>query len=259
MKVEIVGDGRGPRIALLPGLGARGEGFRELATLLTPRATSLLVEYPVGPQANTGAMALADELHRAVGPVDAIVASSMAGLVAARFVERRLVRGVAFVSSFTHLSQLGGRKRLFPLMGPIARFARPSRVAATIASWKRVALRDVATIVPTTAPERLGVWHRARAVHREVTRSHPIPEEIACVAIHGDRDALLPLSVLGRLGATLPDGTLLHVLKGAGHVPYWSHAREVRALLDPWLDEVERRLAEVQRDVGDGGGRASTA
>ncbi|MFY0573619.1 alpha/beta fold hydrolase [Cystobacter fuscus] len=84
--------GEGPRVLMLPGLGARGAGFQALARRLQHVARPLLVEYPEGPHAARGAGALAQEVFEACGPVDAVVASSFGGMVAAHR-PRRAPRG----------------------------------------------------------------------------------------------------------------------------------------------------------------------
>lgn len=231
-------EGQGPRLLLLPGLGARGEGFRKLAGVLSTLAQPVLVEYPVGRHAGVGAAKLARQVLDAVGKVDAVVASSMAGLVAAHLAGAGAVRGVAFVGSFSALDQLGLRGTLFPLMAPIARFGRPGPVAASIAAWCRVPRHEAPQLVPTTLEERDGVWHRAFAVPREPAPPSLRELPLSFVAIHGDRDPLVPVQVLGRLGRALPAGTPLHVLRGAGHVPYWTHPRELASLLRPWLERL---------------------
>lgn len=237
VRVETI-EGRGPRVLLLPGLGARGEGYRRLAGVLANDARAVLVEYPTGRHAGVGAAQLAQQVMDAVGEVDAVVASSMAGLVAAHLAGAGAVRGVAFVGSFSALEQLGLRRTLFPLMAPIARFGRPGQLAASIAAWTRVPRVETSHLVPTTREEREAVWHRALAVPRDPPPPALKELSLSFVAIHGDRDPLVPVNVLGRLGRALPAGTPLHVLMGAGHVPYWTHPHEVASLLRPWLERL---------------------
>lgn len=239
VRIERV-QGRGPRVLLLPGLGARGEGFRALAEELAPCAQPILVEYPEGRSAAVGAGVLAQQVLDASGPFDAVIASSMGGLVAAHLAGQGAVRGVAFLGSFSAVEQLGPRAPLFRLMGPIARFGFPGQVAASIAAWQRVPGHRVHEIVPTTAIERSSVWHRAIAVSKDAPTPLLRELDIPFVALHGRRDPLVPVSVLKKLGQALPAGTPLHVLEGAGHVPYWTHPAEVAALLQPWMTQVER-------------------
>lgn len=241
-------EGRGPRILLLPGLGARGEGFRALADELAECAQPILVEYPEGRHAGVGARALAKQVLDASGPVDAVVASSMGGLVAAHLAGRGAVRGVAFVGSFSALDHLGPRAPLFRLMAPIARYGRPGWMAASIAAWRHVPNHRVHEVVPTTAIERSSVWHRALAVSKDERPPRLDELDLPFVALHGSRDPLVPVSVLERLGQALPPGTPLHVLEGAGHVPYWTHPAEVGALLKPWVSAVER-MTSVPREA----------
>ena len=227
--------GQGPRVLLLPGLGARGSGFEALARGLARVARPLLVEYPEGPHAARGAGALAQEVLGAVGPVDAVVASSFGGMVAAHLAGAGAVRGVAFLGSFTRLEHLGPRGLLFPLMGPIAVLGRPGALAAALASWRPVAWGRVPEVVPTTRLERMTTLHRAFAVPREppppVLRELPV----SCVCIQGGRDVLVPAASMARLAASLPPGTPQHLLPGVGHVPYFTHPEDCARLLTPWL------------------------
>lgn len=230
------GWGGGPRVLLLPGLGARGSGFRALAGQLASVCQPVLVEYPEGRHAACGAGALARQVLLAAGRLDAVVASSFGGMVAAHLAAAGAARGVAFLGSFTRTSQLGVRGRAIGMMGPIAVWARPGIVAAGLAAWKPVPLGEVAEVVPTTKLERETTWHRALAIHDEA----PPPElrrlPVSCVCIQGDRDVLVPPSTLERLAASLPTGTPRHLLRGAGHVPYFTHPEACARLLRPWLE-----------------------
>lgn len=235
-RVEAIEFGRaGPRVLLLPGLGARGEGFRALAELLSEHARPVIVEYPEGTHAACGAQTLARDVTESVGPVDVAIASSFAGLIGAHLAAQQAVRGLAFVGSFTHLGQLGLRRFLFPLMAPVARFARPGWAFASVAAAAPIPRNDVHRIVPTTPHERTGVWHRALVVAREQAPAPLCDLPVACLGIQGGRDLLVPRGTLQRLAATLPPGTPLHVLPEAGHVPYFTHPRECAELLRPWL------------------------
>jgi len=230
-----MGQGGGPRVLLLPGLGARGSGFRALAGQLSSVARPVLVEYPEGPHAACGARALAEQVLRAAGRADAVVASSFGGMVAAWLAAGGAVRGVAFLGSFTRPEHLGPRGHLISLMGPIAVLGRPGLFAASLASWKRVPSEQVAEVVPTTSLERRSTLHRAFAIGREPRppELHSLP--VSCLCIQGDRDVLVPPPTMERLAASLPEGTPRHLLRGAGHVPYFSHPEECARLLKPWL------------------------
>jgi pimeloyl-ACP methyl ester carboxylesterase len=230
-----MGHGLGPRVLLLPGLGARGSGFRALAERLSEVGRPVLVEYPEGPHAARGAGELARQVLRAAGRMDALVASSFGGMVAAHLAAAGAVRGVAFLGSFTRPEHLGPRGHLLPLMGPIAVLGRPGPLTAALASWKRIPTEQVPEVVPTTSLERMTTLHRAFAIPRE-----PPPPELArlplsCVCLQGERDVLVPASTMERLAASLPPGTPLHLLRGVGHVPYFTHPQECARLLTPWL------------------------
>jgi pimeloyl-ACP methyl ester carboxylesterase len=226
----------GPRVLMLPGLGARGSGFRALAEQLAPVAQSILVEYPEGSHAACGAGELARQVLEAVGPVDAVVASSYGGMVAAHLAAAGVARGVAFLGSFTRPEHLGLlRGNLIPMMGPIAVLGCPGPLTAALASWKRIPTEQVPEVVPTTSLERMTTLHRAFAVLRE-----PPPPElrklpVSCLCIQGDRDVLVPASTMARLATALPPSTPQHLLRGVGHVPYFTHPEECARLLTPWL------------------------
>jgi len=227
--------GVGPRVLLLPGLGARGSGFEALAAQLARVSRPLLVEYPEGPHAARGAGALAEQVLRAAGPVDAVVASSFGGMVAAHLAVTGAVRGVAFLGAFTRPEHLGPRGHLISMMGLIAVLGRPGPLAAALASWRPVALARVPEVVPTTRRERMTTLHRAFAIPREPPPP-PLRElPVSCLCIQGSRDVLVPAASMARLAASLPPGTPQHLLPGAGHVPYFTHPEDCARLLTPWL------------------------
>ncbi|MGZ3461720.1 MAG: alpha/beta fold hydrolase, partial [Archangium sp.] len=155
--VELTEMGRstGPRVLLLPGLGARGSGFRALAERLSEVARPVLVEYPEGTHAACGAGELARQVLVAAGPVDAVVASSFGGMVAGHLAAAGGVRGVAFLGAFTRPEHLGLRGHLIALMGPIAVLGRPGPLTAALASWKPLPFERVPEVVPTTTLERM--------------------------------------------------------------------------------------------------------
>lgn len=243
--VQLVEHGRtGPRVLLLPGLGARGSGFAALARILAEHCRPVLVEYPTGTFAGVGTAALADQVARAAGPVDGVVASSLAGLVAAHLAGAGRVRGIAFVGSFAHREHLGVRGRLVWALGPIATWARPGRLAAMVAAHAAVTPDDAPHVVPMSRIERESTWLRAFAAHREPPPPPLRDLPIACVAVHGRRDWLVPVGTLRRLVGALPPGTPAHVIEDAGHVPYFTHPGELARLLAPWVDRLD--VAEVR-------------
>ncbi|WP_225413654.1 alpha/beta fold hydrolase [Stigmatella hybrida] len=248
VRLTEVGQGPGPRVLLLPGLGARGTGFQALAHQLAPLARPILVDYPEGAHAACGAKALSEQVAQAAGPLDAVVASSFGGMVAAHLAVSGKVRGVAFLGSFTRPEHLGLRGGLLALMGPIAVLGRPGRAAASLASWRLVSGEQVAEVVPTTALERITTLRRAFAIGTE-----PPPEDlrglpISCVCLQGDRDVLVPPATLERLAASLPPGTPRHRLRGAGHVPYFTHPEACAQLLQPWLAALAPAPFAPERD-----------
>ncbi len=235
VELQEVGRGRGPRVLLLPGLGARGAGFRRLAERLSHLSRPLLVEYPEGALAACGAHALARQVREAAGEVDAVVASSFGGMVAAQLAVAGAVRGAAFLGSFTRPEHLGPRGRLIPLMGPVAVLGRPGPVAAMLAAWGRVPADEVPDVVPTTWRERMTTFLRAFSVGREAPPPPLRALPLSCVCIQGDRDVLVPAATMDRLAQDLPAGTPRHLLRGAGHVPYVSHPEACARVLMPWL------------------------
>jgi pimeloyl-ACP methyl ester carboxylesterase len=230
-----VGGDKGPRVLLLPGLGARGSGFRALAERLAEVARPVLVEYPEGGYAARGPGALAEQVLRAAGWMDAVVASSFGGMVAAHLAASGVARGVAFLSSFIRPEHLGFRGSFIALMGPIAVLGRPKRGAAALAAWRPIPGDQVAEVVPTTQLERMTTLRRAFAVGSEPPPPELRPFPVSCLCIQGDRDVLVPPATLERLAASLPPGTPRHMLHGVGHVPYFTHPEECARLLRPWL------------------------
>jgi pimeloyl-ACP methyl ester carboxylesterase len=230
--------GRGPRLLMLPGLGARGDGFAPLARRMTSHAQVLTVDYPEGLAAARDAGALAGEVADAVGDVDGLLASSMGGLVATHLMARRRARGVAFLGSFSRLGQLGWRARAFALMGHIAVLGRPGPAAAAIAAAEWVGGGAAPVLVPTTSTERWSVWYRSRAVSEAQDPPSLVGSEGHFVAIQGGRDILVPPRTVDQLRRELPPGTPVYVIPDAGHVPYWSHPWDVARLLAPWMQRL---------------------
>lgn len=226
--------GTGPRVLFLPGLGARGTGFRALAAAMSTRVRAVIVDYPDGEWAGVGAATLAREVLEVAGPVAGLVASSFGGMVAAHLGALGATRGIAFLGSFTDPAQLGVRGRLIPLMGPIATFGRPGLIAAAVAAQVLVPAAEVSEIVPTTARERRSVWHRAWAIPGEPAAPSLRGSALHCIAIQGARDLLVPPSVLARLANALPLATPTHLLRDAGHVPYYTHPADCARLLAGW-------------------------
>lgn len=247
MQLEEAGGTSGPRVLLLPGLGARGTGFRGLAQALATVARPVMVDYPQGRLAACGAGRLARDVLEAAGPVDAVIASSFAGMIGGHLASMGAVSGLALLGSFTDPRQLGLRGRLIPLMGPIAELGRPGLVAASLAAFRRIPREQVPEIVPSTPAERRSVLHRAFAIPREAPPPPLHRASVSCICLHGDRDVLVPVSVLPRVARALPRDTPLHVLRGAGHVPYFTHVEQCFDLLAPWLKRLEQ--ASPDREV----------
>jgi pimeloyl-ACP methyl ester carboxylesterase len=163
-------------------------------------------------------------------------------MVAAHLVDRGATGAVAFLGSFTRLGQIGVRGNLIRLMGPIAELGRPGALAAAIAANGRVDPALVADIVPTTPVERHSVVFRALAIPREPAPPSLRDRDVSCLVIQGDRDLLVPPSSAQKLLAALPEGTPLHVVSGAGHVPYFSHPELVGRLVLRWLRSLQLPL-----------------
>jgi pimeloyl-ACP methyl ester carboxylesterase len=142
---------------------------------------------------------------------------------------------VAFLGSFTRTEHLGPRGRLIAMMGPIAVLGRPGPLTAALASWRPISPARVPEVVPTTRLERMTTLHRAFAIRGEPPPPSLRALPVSCVCIQGNRDVLVPPSTVRRLAASLPPGTPQHLLRGAGHVPYFTHPEECARLLTPWL------------------------
>lgn len=246
-QVEIIeqGAGEGPLVLMLPGLGNRGAGFRPLARALSRWMRPVIVEYPEGHHAATGAATLARDVASVVGPMDGVIASSFGGMVAAHFAQISDVRGVAFLGSFTQLDQLGVRASLIRLMGPVAMMGHHvAPLLATVAAFGHVPREHVEDVIPSSVPERTAVLHRSWAIPGESRGVELSGRALSCVAIQGSHDVLVPASTLRRLAKALPPGSRTHLLKGAGHVPYLTHVEQCVERLRPWIDSLRAEPAE---------------
>ena len=224
----------------VPGYAAKGESFARLRPLAATHDVRLLTlpedAHRQGDPVGWFAGLIAEFAQRFNGPV--IVGTSFGGLVALETVAKlgANVSGVVLISTFAMhprgrmLLRVPWLLRLFeafiPAIEPLGvRLLAAQRIDAAAAAELR---RETHTITRREKHARL--LASLGADLRERARGIGVP----ALVIHGTADPLVPMSAADELSDLIPNAELV-VIKGAGHLPYLTHAGEVNAAMSRFL------------------------
>ena len=105
--------------------------------------------------------------------------------------------------------------------------------------WQRNAPDEHLAVLPVMARDLLDIGPRRAAHLLRLMLRHPIEERLPLVAaptlvVRGGRDRVVPQAWARRAAALLPDGHLA-VLPGYAHLPHWSGALPLAALVREFL------------------------
>ncbi|MDR2877299.1 MAG: pimeloyl-ACP methyl ester esterase BioH [Chromatiales bacterium] len=95
-------------------------------------------------------------------------------------------------------------------------------------------LKAALSAAPTPDPQALT---QGLAILRERSLLSQLGDvHVPVTIIHGERDTLVPLAGAKAMAARLQNARL-HILRGAGHAPFISHAEQFRSLLEAGFDD----------------------
>jgi pimeloyl-ACP methyl ester carboxylesterase len=133
-----------------------------------------------------------------------------------------------------------------------ARYAmlHPDRVTGLVLVGSLYPRRDPASLasrtwpcdLPNERPKNTSAW--GAGVFRSLGAWDWTAEARTVTApalvIHGDLDAMVPRASSEEWARVLPNSRL-HVLSGAGHIPWWEHADRIFPLIDGFLQSLPPR------------------
>jgi len=239
---------RDPRRTLIciPGFSASGRSFARLAPLAAEwdvRMVNGPLErtYP-GNAVDTLADVIAAYASRFERPV--ILGTSFGGLVAIGAVLRlkRKVSGLVLTAAFANGERLGTlpfMKRLLPTLQVAA--APLAQVTARVVGGIGIDPAGRTAIVEDVLA--MHKEERARRL-RTIFATNFLPRlneiEAPSLMIHGSRDLLVPRARAIETARALPSCDF-HEIRGAGHLPYVTHAEEFVRIVHAFLDRVGGR------------------
>ena len=166
---------------------------------------------------------------------DAVVACAAAGGLA-RFalVANSFGAQIAVEAAIRFPAQIDRLVLIGPVTDPAARSLLQQYVR-----WQRNAPDEHLTVLPVMARDLLDLGPRRAARLLRLMLRHPIEERLPLVlaptlVVRGGRDRVVPQRWARDATALLPDGRLA-VLPGYGHMPHWSGALPLAALVREFL------------------------
>ena len=247
---QIVGGTRDPARALvcIAGMGANGRSFTRQAALARDRFLLLLntpIETPRGKNPiEFAAEAIEEYLDHESLEHPVLIGSSFGGAVAALVALRRpeKIAGLVLVSAVLARRQIPlafpGFVNFLQAPEPIARLVAP--IAAQIMGGLALD-RDARDELVREARHFTGAELKVRLQALLGLDLFPLLPRLALptLFIHGSRDLFVPWR-RGRRAAALVPGSQFLLIRGAGHLPYMSHAglfnESVRAFLQQRIE-----------------------
>jgi pimeloyl-[acyl-carrier protein] methyl ester esterase len=246
--------GTGPACVLLHGWGLHGGVWRDTAQALAAHRRVISVDLPGhGRSAPVPGAGTLDEFAAAVAgilpPDCSLIGWSLGGMVALQLAARfpdRIQRLILVATTPRFVTDAGWKHALAPevLEGFAARLrADPTGTVRQFLALQvlggedeRPTLARLRALLSAAPPPHPAALEAGLAILRDASLL-PLLDRITqpVTLIHGGRDTLIPWTAAEALRARLPQAHL-HVLPGAAHAPFLSHADEFLRIARASLD-----------------------
>lgn len=240
MSLYIESHGQGENLVLLHGWGMHGVVWQQLLPYLTPHFRVHIVDLPGHGFSPFSAHSLASCVQsiRALLPAAPLhlVGWSLGGLLAQQWCvlyPEQIMRLVLLASSPCFMQREDWQAAMSPAV--LAHFAEALQesYAATLTQFvtlqtlgdanPRQLARDLqAQIAKRPAPHLDGLLQGLSWLEETDLRTNLADLRLPVALIYGDKDTLVPLACAEWLAERL-DGAELHIVRGCGHAPHWSH------------------------------------
>ncbi len=231
--IEVIAQGIGPVIVILPSLGRGAEDYNAVATLLAKSGFRVLRPQPRGIGRSTGPMT-GLTLHDFAADIAAVIEHQrkgpaiVVGHAYGHFVTRMLatdrpdlVRGAVLAAASAGKVPPGVHE---PSVSPEVREAIEKSGDLSLPDAERLPFLQLAFFAPGHDPRVwLTGWHpETEKAENEASRATPVDEWFACGAapildLQAENDAVAPRKFAGVLKAALGDRVTVVVIPNAGH------------------------------------------
>jgi pimeloyl-ACP methyl ester carboxylesterase len=231
--IEVIAQGQGPVIVILPSLGRGAEDYTVVATLLATDGFRVLRPEPRGIGASTGPMA-GLTLHDFAADIAAVIEHEhrgpalVVGHAYGHFVARTLandrpdlVRGVVLAAASAGKVPPGVHE---PSVSPEVREAIEKSGDLSLPEADRLRYLQLAFFAPGHDPHVwLTGWHpETEKAENAASRATPVDDWFACgttriLDLQAENDAVAPRKFAGVLKAALGDRVTVVVIPNAGH------------------------------------------
>ena len=233
VRIEVIAQGSGPAILILPSLGRGAEDYTVVAALLAQEGFRVLRPQPRGIGASSGPMTgltlhdFAADIavvieHERKGPA-VVVGHAYGHFVARTLATDRpdLVRGVVLAAASAGKVPPGVQE---PAVSPEVREAIDKSGDLSLPEADRLRYLQFAFFAPGHDPRAwLGGWHpETEKAENAASRATPVDEWFACgtapiLDLQAEYDAVAPRKFAGVLKAALGDRVTVVVIPTAGH------------------------------------------
>jgi len=233
VRIEVIAQGLGPDIVILPSLGRGAEDYNVVSTLLARDGFRVLRPEPRGIGASTGPMTgltlhdFAADIaavieHERKGPV-VVVGHAYGHFVAGTLATDRpdLVRGVVLAAASAGKVPPGVHE---PSVSPEVREAIEKSGDLSLPEADRLRYLQLAFFAPGHDPHVwLGGWRpETEKAENAASRATPVDDWFACgtariLDLQAENDAVAPRKFAGVLKAALGDRVTVVVIPNAGH------------------------------------------
>jgi pimeloyl-ACP methyl ester carboxylesterase len=231
--IEVIAQGAGPVLVILPSLGRGAEDYKVVAKLLAEERFRVLRPQPRGVGRSTGPMS-GQTLHDLAADIAAVIGHEKSGPAVVvghaygHFVARmlatdhpELVRGVVLAAASPGKVPLGVNE---PPVKPEVREAIRKASDLSLPETERVSALQLAFFAPDHDPRVwLSGWHpETEKMENEASAATPVDEWFACgrapiLDLQAENDAVAQPKFRGVLKTELGDRVTVLVIPDAGH------------------------------------------